>query len=130
MSTTVGGFDGATEFDLPVECTYDFEVAAPSTCTRSVPARYRSSSSSRAPSSPRAATGFAAAPLSWTSEASYRLPFAVWRSTMDAYYPGSAFIRVRRGTLDDLQRFKAHQGLPTWDQAFAQLLKEAQEEGP
>ena len=27
VSTTIGGFDGATEFDLPVECTYDFEVA-------------------------------------------------------------------------------------------------------
>jgi hypothetical protein len=47
---------------------------------------------------------------------------------MDAYFPGSAFIRVRRDTLDDLQRFRALRGLPTWDQAFAQLLKEAGEE--
>ena len=28
VSTTVAGFHGSTEFDLPVECTYDFEVAA------------------------------------------------------------------------------------------------------
>ena len=27
VSTTIGGFDGAGEFDLPVDCTYDFEVA-------------------------------------------------------------------------------------------------------
>ena len=45
---------------------------------------------------------------------------------MDAYFPGGAFIRLRRDTLDDLQRFRARRGLPTWDQAFAQLLKEAE----
>jgi len=49
---------------------------------------------------------------------------------MDAYFPGAGFIRVRRDTLDDLQRFRALRGLPTWDQAFAQLLKEAGEERP
>jgi hypothetical protein len=49
---------------------------------------------------------------------------------MDAYYPGSAFIRLGRDTLDDLQRFKARRGLPTWDQAFTQLLKEAEEGRP
>jgi hypothetical protein len=49
---------------------------------------------------------------------------------MDTYFPGSGFIRVRRDTLDDLQRFRATRGLPTWDQAFEQLLKEAQEGGP
>ena len=27
VATTVGGFDGTAEFDMPVECTYDFEVA-------------------------------------------------------------------------------------------------------
>ena len=27
VSTTIGKFDGATEFDLPIECTYDFDVA-------------------------------------------------------------------------------------------------------
>ena len=28
VATTVTGFNGATEIDLPVTCTYDFEVAA------------------------------------------------------------------------------------------------------
>jgi hypothetical protein len=55
------------------------------------------------------------------------MPVAVWRSTMDAYFPASGFIRVRRDTLDDLQRFRAIRGLPTWDQAFMELLKEAEE---
>ena len=28
MATTVTGVHGATEIDLPITCTYDFEVAA------------------------------------------------------------------------------------------------------
>ena len=130
VSTTLGKFDGVTEFDLPVECTYDFEVAAAKylhaldeSGDGEIPLILLFSGTVFTPG----ATGFAAEPLSWSSEASYRLPVAVWRSTMDAYYPGSAFIRLGRDTLDDLQRYKAQRGLPTWDQAFAQLLKEAGE---
>ena len=78
----------------------------------------------------RGDSGFSAEPLSWSLEASYKLPVAVWRGMMDLYYPNSGWIRVRRDTLDDLQRFRAHRGLPTWDQAFEQLLKEAGGDGP
>lgn len=130
VATTLGGFDGTAEFDLPVECTYDFEVAAAKYLHAlgdgEIPLILLFSGTVFT----KGTTGFAAVPLSWSSEASYRLPVSVWRTTMDAYYPGSAFIRVRRDTLDDLQRFKAHRGLPTWDQAFAQLLKEAEEGRP
>jgi hypothetical protein len=127
VSTTVAGFDGVTEFDLPVECSYDFEVAAAKYLHAlgdgEVPLILLFSGMVFTPGE----SGFAAAPLSWSSEAAFRLPVAVWRQTMDAYYPGSAFVRLRRDTLDDLQRFRARRGLPTWDQAFAQLLKEAGE---
>ncbi len=127
VATTLGGFDGVTEFDLPVECTYDFEVAAAKYLHAlgdgEVPLILLFSGTVFTPGT----SGFAAEPLSWSSEASHRLPVAVWRTTMDAYYPASAYIRLGRDTLDDLQRFKARRGLPTWDQAFAQLLKEAGE---
>ena len=49
---------------------------------------------------------------------------------MDAYFPGAALLRLGRDTLDDLQRFRAQRGLPTWDQALEQLLKEAGEGRP
>jgi len=128
VSTTLGGFDGTTEFDLPIECTYDFEVAAAKYLHAlgegEIPLILLFSGTIFI----KGATGFAAVPLSWSTEAPYRLPVAVWRHTMDAYYPNSAFIRLGRDTLDDLQRFKATRGLPTWDQAFAQLLKEAGED--
>jgi hypothetical protein len=130
VATTVGGFDGAIEFELPVECTYDFEVAAAKYLhglgEGDVPLNLLFSGTVFT----RGETGFAAEPVSWSSEASYRMPVAVWRQTMDLYFPGGGYVRVGRDTLDDLQRFKARRGLPTWDQAFAQLLKEAGEERP
>jgi hypothetical protein len=56
------------------------------------------------------------------------MPVTVWRNMMDLYFPNSAWIRVQRDTLDDLQKFRAYRGLPTWDQAFEALLKEAGED--
>jgi hypothetical protein len=130
VSTTVSGFDGASQFDLPVECTYDFEVAAAkylhSLGDGEIPLLLLFSGTVFT----RGAQGFAAEPLSWSAEAAYRMPVRVWRETMDAYFPNSAFLRLGRDTLDELQRYKARRGLPTWDQAFAQLLKEAGEERP
>ena len=128
VSTTIGGFDGSTEFDLPVACTYDFEVAGAKYLHAlgdgDIPLILLFSGTVFT----KGAGGFSAEPLSWSAESSHRLPVKIWRGTMDAYFPNSAFIRVGRDTLDELQRFRALRGLPTWDQAFAQLLKEAGEE--
>jgi hypothetical protein len=125
VSTTVGGFDGSTEFELPVECTYDFEVAGSKYLhglhDGDVPLIFLFSGTVFTAGQ----SGFAAEPLSWSSEASYRMPASVWRAMMDTYFPNSSWIRIRRDTLDDLQRYRAVRGLPTWDQAFEHLLKEA-----
>jgi hypothetical protein len=129
VSTTLGKFDGATEFDLPIECTYDFDVAGAkylhALADGDIPLLLLFSGTVFT----RGDSGFAAEPLSWSLEASHKLPVAVWRGMMDLYYPNSGWIRVQRDTLDALQRFRAHRGLPTWDQAFEQLLKEAGEDG-
>ena len=71
----------------------------------------------------------AASPVAWHEEASYRLPVQVWRDVMDRYFPNSGWLRVSRDTIDALTRFKARRALPTWEEAFEQLLKEAGEEG-
>lgn len=130
VSTTVGKFDGSTEFDLPVECTYDFDVAGAKylhgLADGDVPLLLLFSGTVFT----RGDSGFAAEPLSWSLEASHKMPVAVWRGMMDLYYPNSGWIRVQRDTLDALQRFRAYRGLPTWDQAFEHLLKEAGEDGP
>jgi hypothetical protein len=126
-SMTLPGFSGTTEVDLPIECTYDFEVAAAKYLhgleSGEVPLLLLFSGTVFS----KGAAGFIAEPISWSTEASYRLPVAVWRGVMDLYFPYSAWLRVQRDTLDQLQAFKAARGLPTWDQAFSQLLKDAGE---
>jgi len=126
VATTVGKFDGHTVFDLPVECTYDFDIAGAKylhgLADGDIPLILLFSGTVYS----RGETGFSAVPLSWSAEASYKMPVAVWRGMMDLYFPNSAWIRVQRDTLDDLQRFRASRGLPTWDQAFEQLLKESE----
>jgi hypothetical protein len=129
VSTTISGFTGSHEFDLPIECSYDFEVAAAkylhSLSGGEIPLVLLFSGSVFT----RGDRGFAAEPVSWNLEASYRLPVAVWRGVMDLYFPNSGWLRVGRATLDRLQHFKASRAVPTWDQAFELLLKHAGEDG-
>jgi hypothetical protein len=125
VTTTVGRFDDSTVIDLPLECSYDFEVAA---------AKYLHGldhgeipllllfSGTVFPDSPG---GFVAERVSWQAEATYRLPVSLWRATMDLYFPNSGWVRLGRDTLDRLQRYRALKALPTWDQAIEALLKEA-----
>ncbi|MGH9016522.1 MAG: DUF6084 family protein, partial [Acidimicrobiales bacterium] len=125
VSTTVAGFRGVTEIDLPVECTYDFEVAGAkylhSLSEGEIPLLLLFSGTVFT----RGESGFAAEPVSWHEDATFRLPVAVWRGLMDLYFPRSGWIRVGRDTLDDLREFRVRRGLPTWDQALQQLLKVA-----
>ena len=130
VSTTVAAFTGTAEFDLPIECSYDFEVAG---------AKYfHALSGGEVPLLllfsgtifTRGELGFAAEPVSWNMEASYRMPVSVWRGVMDLYFPNSGWLRVSRETLDALQRFKASRALPTWDQTLELLLKHAGEDIP
>ena len=127
-SAMLPGFTGGTDIDLPVTCTYDFEVAA---------ARYlHSLSDGEVPLVLlfsgtvfyKGESGFNVEPVPWHQEANFRLPVQVWRDVMDLYFPNSGWLRVPRHTLDDLQRFKASRALPTWEQAFEMLLKEAGED--
>jgi hypothetical protein len=130
VSTTVGGFTGSTEFDLPIACTYDFEVAGAKYLHAlkggEIPLILLFSGTVFR----RGETGgFAALPIAWNLEAAYRLPVSVWRSVMDLYFPNSGWLRVSRETLDRLQHYKAAQAVPSWDQAFELLLKQAGAEG-
>jgi hypothetical protein len=128
VSTTLGKFDGALEFDLPVECTYDFDVAGAkylhALADGDIPLLLLFSGTVFT----RGESGFSAEPLSWSLEASHRMPVSIWRGMMDLYFPNSGWIRLRRDTLDGLQAFRASEGLPTWDQALERLLKQADDD--
>ena len=129
VGVTVPGFTGSTEVDLPVACTYDFEVAAAKYLhglgDGEIPVLVLFSGTSFA----QGPAGLRVEPVAWHEEASCRVPVATWREVMDRYFPGSGWLRVRRQTIDALLRFKASRALPTWDDAIEHLLKEAGEEG-
>ena len=116
------GFAGSTEVDLPVACTYDFDVSATKYLHAlrggDVPLVLLFSGTVFT----RGATGFAVEQLSWSLEAPCRLPISVWRQLMDLYYPGSGWIRLERDTIDALLRYKSARGLTSWEQALAELL--------
>jgi hypothetical protein len=128
VSTVVGKFTGSVDVDLPVTCTYDFEIAASkyfhALDTGDIPLVLCFSGTAFAASS----EGFSAVPVSWNRDASFPLPVQVWRDTMDLYFPNGGWVRLSRPTLDALTRFKAARALPTWDHTVEQLLKEAGEE--
>lgn len=126
VSATVLAFEGETELDLAVPCSYDFDVAANKYLRAledgEIPLVVQFSGTVFV----RADDGGVAAELvPWSCEARYRLPVAVWRATMDAFFPNSAWIRIDRDTFDELYAFKCAGGFPTWEAALARLCAEA-----
>ena len=126
----VPGFEGATEVELPVPCTYDMEVASAkyfaSLGDGEVPLLLLFSGQAFT----RGETGFSVEQVPWHKEATFRLPVAVWRETMDVHFPGTAWIRLGRESFDRLQAFRSRRMLTGWEDALDVLFKEAGEEEP
>ncbi|TFD54758.1 hypothetical protein E3T55_02800 [Cryobacterium frigoriphilum] len=121
-STTVSGFTGQTEVDLPLVCTYDFDVAAAkylhAVRDSTVPLELLFSGSVFT----RGEKGFGVEQVPWNCEAAYALPVSVWRELMDRYFPHAGWIRLDRDVLGDLAHYKASLGLTSWEAAIATLL--------
>jgi hypothetical protein len=78
----------------------------------------------------RPGAGFTAQPVPWESEASFRLPVAVYRDAMDRNFPNSAWLRLRQDSFDALHLFRIRRGLPSWESAIEALLDAAGEKDP
>ncbi|GII78382.1 hypothetical protein Sru01_33640 [Sphaerisporangium rufum] len=125
VSVMVPRFTGETEIDLPVTCGYDLEVAAgkyfASLDGGEVPLLLLFSGTVFA----RSPAGFTVGQIPWDREVRHGLPVAVWTEMIDRYFPGTGWLRLDRGTLRALQRYKAGRALATWDETVEALLKEA-----
>ena len=99
----------------------------PSTCTRSATATSRWSLLFNGTVFSYRDGGLVVQPMPWHVEAEHRLPVSVWRATMDAFFPNSGWIRLRRETIDALTRYKADRALTSWEDTVERLLKEAGE---
>jgi Family of unknown function (DUF6084) len=124
VSVNVPSFQGETIVDVPVPCTFDFNVGAtkyfyglsdgevPLNVMFSGTVFYSEGSGL-----------MQVAPISWDKEARFSFPVAVWREMMDAYYPGTAWLCLRRDTFERLYDYKVRHGIPTWEEAFESMLE-------
>jgi hypothetical protein len=121
-SQMVLAFRDSTEIELPVPCSYDTEVAAHKYFAAlddgEIPLNVLFSGTVIECGERSVATSF----VPWSCEASFRLPVALWRATMDAHFPRAAWIRVGRETYDELQRYRSAQQCPSWDAALSCLI--------
>jgi hypothetical protein len=118
----VQGFEGSTEVDLPVACTYDFDVSAAKYLHAlrdgDVPLLLLFSGTVFT----RGASGFTVQQLPWSLEARCRLPVSTWRQLMEHYFPAGGWIRLSRESIDALGRYRSDRGLTGWDQTVAELI--------
>ena len=124
VTTVVPPFAGSTLVDLDVPCSYDLHVVASRYFDAveggDVPLEFLFSG-----------TVFAAGPggmlqatrISWESDAEYRFPVAVWQETMERYFRGTAWLRLRKDSFDRLAAYKSRAALATWEDAVESLLE-------
>jgi hypothetical protein len=122
-SVVVPRFTGSVLADIPIPCTFDFNVAAtkyfhgvqsgdlPLCLQFSGTVFYQGADET-----------LQVAPISWSKEVKYRLPVQVWKDLMDAYYPNSAWLALRKDTFEKLYRYKVCEGIPTWEEALERAL--------
>jgi len=119
----VPSFASETVVDLPIPCTFDFNVAAtkyfhglqdgviPLCLMFSGTVFYA-----------KGDAGLQVAPISWNKEARFKLPVQVWRDVIEAFYPNTAWLCLRRDAFEHLYQYKVRKGIPTWEQAIEELL--------
>ena len=121
-SAMVQGFTGGTQVDLPLECTYDFEVAAAkyfhALHDGTIPLQFLFSGTVFV----HGANGFSVQQVPWDREDRYDLPVSVWRNLIQLHYPNTGWLRLSRDTLDELAAYKSTHGMLGFDDAITSLL--------
>jgi hypothetical protein len=124
VQVNIPPFQGATVVDIPVPCTFDFNVGATKyfyglqdgdvpLCVLFSGNVYYSNE----------AGALQVVPIPWDREAHLRLPIKVWRDMMDAFYPQTSWICLRRDLFDRIYDYKVRHGIPTWEQALERMLE-------
>ena len=128
-STIVPSFSGSALVNLPVPCTFDFNVAATKYFAGldegDVPLCVQFSgtifySQDGGP--------LQVVPIPWDKEIRFRMAVKIWKDLMDAYYPGTAWLCLERNAFEQLFRYKVERGIPTWEQALESLFRMAKAE--
>lgn len=128
VNVNVPPFKGETVVDLPVPCTFDFNVGATKyfhglrdgevhLCLMFSGTSFYAAEGEH----------LQVSPISWEKEARFKLPVKVWREMMDSYYPNSAWLCLRRDLFERLYEYKVRHGILTWEQALENMLQAEEE---
>lgn len=122
LTLPVRGFTESTDVSMPVELSYDMEVAAGAYLGAlregTVPLLFLFSGSVFF----HAAGGIEVEQIPWDREASYGLPVGVWRDVIDTHFPDSGWLRLRQDTIDALAAHRNRHALLGWDDTIEDLL--------
>jgi hypothetical protein len=124
------GFTGSCDVDLPLPCTYDFEVSG----SKYLHALREGSVSLVFLFSGTVFTqgesGFTIDHVPWDRDLRYAMPVRVWRDMIDQYFPHTGWIRLDRDVLDALAHYRSARGLTSWEAAVGGLLGQVEEVVP
>ncbi len=131
VTSVIPRFSGSTVVELLVPCIYDFEVVStkyfnaledgeiPLTFLFSGTIFYQGE-----------AGNLQIGQVSWSKEATYRFPVALWKGVIDSYFPNSAWIRMQKDVFDQLYQYKMTHDLLTWEEVLVRLLRASSEASP
>jgi hypothetical protein len=128
-NSIVTRFSGGRVFEMPVTCTYDFDVIGTKYFAAledgEIPLEFLFSGSVFYRKDGGA---LQVAQISWEKEAMFRLPVRLWREMMDHYFPNNAWLRLHKDTFDRLYEYRSRNALLTWDRTLESLLDAAEKE--
>jgi hypothetical protein len=128
VSINIAAFEGSDLVDLPVPCTYDFNLAATKYFSAleggDLPLCFLFSGTIFYMAEDGA---LQISQISWEKEADFRLSASTWHELMDHYYPNTAWLGLRKDVFDHLESFRSRHGLSTSEQALERLLAAAEE---
>jgi Family of unknown function (DUF6084) len=128
VAVNVPPFQGETIVEIPVPCTFDFNVGTtkyfhglnegdlPLNFLFSGTVFYRGEQHE-----------LQVAPISWEKEAKFRLPLKIWKQMIDEYYPNTAWLCLRRDAFERLYEYKVRNGIPTWEEVIERIFLNADE---
>lgn len=126
--TVIQPFSGETTVNLPVVCTFDFNIAATKYFAGlnggEIPLLFLFSGTIFYENE---LGNVQIAQISWNKESTFRFPANVWQEMMEIYYPNGNWLRIQRDVFERLLEYKTKHGIPTWEQTLEKLLPEEEE---
>lgn len=123
-SILIPSFESECLVDLPVPCTFDFNVVTTKYFHAledgDIPLSFQFSGSIfyRAKDG-----GLQVGQIPWDRDIRFSLPVALWKQMIEHYYPNDAWLCLNRDIFDRLHEYKIRHGLPSWEAALKHALE-------